>query len=279
MKFNITQNKSIFSEQSEKTDEQNILTNTIDPAKDLGDLYSDICPISGEVFTAMKDAAKDPANLKLTAVKMDCNNENAQIYIEYTEFANFIEATNSTILDAKDTILDYCSHSTPQLDNAEFHVVFPSECLNKNVIGGENMGKATANDWPMQLMRGCRRFGIKVNTGIAKGDPSINTESTSFDKPATPSIPSVDDGNNEDASQAQLDKALSSSSKANTGGFGPVAKPSGPHNEAALPIDVVKIKNMTAEKANEFLEKFKKDKAAKKSKLYSKKDDKKKGKE
>lgn len=266
MKFNITHTKSIFSEQSEKDDkEHDVITSTIDPDKDLGDLYDTICPISGEVFKAMKDVAKDPANLKLTAIGADIEHENAQIYIEYTEFANFIEATNSSILEAKDEILDYCSHSTPQLDNAEFHVVFPSECLNKNIIGGENIGKAVSNDWPMQLMRGCRRYGIKVNSGIEKGDPSINTESVSFDKAEEPSkVPAVDDGNNEDAAQEQLDKALSSNSKANVGGFNPV-------KESVLPIDGVKIKNMTSDKAKEFIEKFKKNKADEKSKKYERK--------
>lgn len=273
MKFNITSTKSIFSEQTEKDDtkDEAIITDTINQDIELGKLYDDICPISGEVFNAMKNAAKDPANLKLTAIKADCTNE-AQIYIEFTEFANFIEATNASILEAKDEIINYCTHSTPQLDNAEFHVVFPSECINKNIIGGENIGRNTANDWPMQLMRGCRRYGIKVNIGVAKGDPSVNTESVSFDKADTPSnIPGVDDGNNEDAAQEKLDKAISPDQKSNTGGFNPVQQPSGPKNESAIDDIKLKIKNMTPDKAKEFIEKYKKDKASEKSKKFEKK--------
>ncbi len=269
MKFNMTSHKSIFSEQTEKNDDVNAITTNTIPDDKLGDLYDEICPISGEVFKAMKDAAKDPANLKLTAIKPDCTNE-AQIYIEYTEFANFIEATNSSILEAKEEILDYCTHFTPQLDNAEFHVVFPSECINKNVIGGENIGKKTANDWPMQLMRGCRRYGIKVNSGVSKGDPSVNTESVSFDEPVTPSSPAVD-GGGEDASQEQLDKALSSKQKSNTGGFKPVQQASGPQNESAIDDIKLKIKNMSPDKAKEFIEKYKKDKADEKAKRFVKK--------
>ena len=289
MKFNIS-NNSIFSENHVES-----MVSDMDNT-DLGELYSDICPISGEVFKAMKEAAVDPENLKLTAIARSYGStEPNKVYIEATEFANYVEATRYTLEEARDSILEYCERSTPQLDNAEFHVVFPSDCINKDILGGENLGKATANDWAMQLMRGCRRFGIKVNAGVEKGDPTVKME-CGFGGVTQPT-PSPDMDTKD---QKDLDKKIANASKPAPGStFKPVAQPSGgpaANNESALEdvmiskynklakeidsnakkfsagTDAMKVamKNLTPEQAEEFIKKFKEATAKKKGNKYSK---------
>lgn len=137
------------------------LDNTLGDA-DLLSLFDDICPISGDVFAAMKNAAKDPKNLKITMVKSGDGDE-SKLFVEATEFANYVEASGLTIGEAAEEIIDTYKEDIPEMDNAEVHVVFPSDSLNKNILGSEEYGVDTKNTWPMQLIRGCRRYGLKVN--------------------------------------------------------------------------------------------------------------------
>ena len=139
------------------------LDNTLSGA-DLMSIMDDICPISGDVFASMKNAAKDPKNLKVTAVKSG-DGEDAKLFIEAYEFNNFCEANGITEGEGADLIVDTYKDEVPELDNAEFHVVFPEDSLNKYRLGGENIGRAIKNDWAVRLLGGCRRYGLKVNTG------------------------------------------------------------------------------------------------------------------
>jgi len=168
MNFDISKMHSIFESANKKHNPVNDetgsnLDNTLGDA-DLPKLFDDICPITGDVYASMKNAAKDPKNLKITAVNK--GNGDSAVYIEAVEFATFIEASDLSIGEAAEEIVDTYSELTPELRNAEFHVVFPSDAINKNVLGGENLGLDANNDWAMQLMRGCRRYGLKVNAGV-----------------------------------------------------------------------------------------------------------------
>ena len=174
MNFNLNNLHTIFEEANEApkknpaNDETGSnLDNTLGDA-DLPSMFDDICPITGDVYAAMKDAAKDPKNLKITAIKD--GKGTSKLFIEAVEFITFIEATGMTVGEAAEEITSSCGEDVPELDNAEFHVVFPSDSLNKGTLGGENLGLDCKADWPMQLLRGCRRYGLKVNAGVEKND-------------------------------------------------------------------------------------------------------------
>ena len=138
---------------------------------DLIGLFDNICPIRGDVFASMKDAAADPKNLKLTMVKTEDLGEATKIYIEAVEFATFCEAADLNIGEAAEEILDTCKGMVPGSNDSELHVVFPSEALNKGELGSTRFGRDVRNDWAMQLLTGCRRYGIHVNSGVEDGEP------------------------------------------------------------------------------------------------------------
>lgn len=138
---------------------------------DLIGLFDNICPIRGDVFASMKDAAADPKNLKLTMVKTEDLGEATKIYIEAVEFATFCEAADLNIGEAAEEILDTCNGMVPGSNDSELHVVFPSEALNKGELGSTRFGRDVRNDWAMQLLTGCRRYGIHVNSGVEDGEP------------------------------------------------------------------------------------------------------------
>lgn len=138
---------------------------------DLIKLFDNVCPISGNVYASMKDAAADPKNLKLTMVKTEDLDEAAQVYIEAVEFATFCEAADLNIGEAAEEIMDTVEGMIPGCNDAELHVVFPSEALNKGELGSENFGYDVKNDWASQLLRGCRRYGIHVNSGVEDSKP------------------------------------------------------------------------------------------------------------
>ena len=138
---------------------------------DLIGLFDNICPICGDVFASMKDAAADPKNLKLTMVKTEDLGEATKIYIEAVEFATFCEAADLNIGEAAEEILDTCKGMVPGSNDSELHVVFPSEALNKGELGSTRFGRDIRNDWAMQLLTGCRRYGIHVNSGVEDGEP------------------------------------------------------------------------------------------------------------
>lgn len=138
---------------------------------DLIGLFDNICPICGDVFASMKDAAADPKNLKLTMVKTEDLGEATKIYIEAVEFATFCEAADLNIGEAAEEILDTCNGMVPGSNDSELHVVFPSEALNKGELGSTRFGCDVRNDWAMQLLTGCRRYGIHVNSGVEDGEP------------------------------------------------------------------------------------------------------------
>lgn len=132
---------------------------------DVASIYKKACPISGEIFSAMKEAAADAKNLKITMSK-DSFTENVKLYIEATEFATFCEASGMNIGEAAEEIIDTYKEEVPEMDNAEIHVVFPDDSLNKNDLGGDNLGRSVKDDWAMQMMRGCRRYGLIPNVGV-----------------------------------------------------------------------------------------------------------------
>lgn len=172
MKFDMTNIHTIFEAAAEEKvdtkaahDETGAnLDNTLGD-NDLLSIFDDICPITGDVFAAMKNAAKDPKNLKITMTK-NGDGENPKLFVEAVEFMTFCEAGDYNIGEAAEEIIDTYKEEIPAMNNAEFHVVFPSDALNKNVLGSENFGKAVEDDWASRLMRGCLRYGIKVNSGV-----------------------------------------------------------------------------------------------------------------
>lgn len=179
MNLNILESETAFSQ------------DTID-RESISDLYNSICPISGEVATAMEKNIKDPENLKITATPCKCGecvDESSHLYIEAFEFVSFLEANGYSINEGKDAILDHYRSSEDGLDNPHLHVVFPSKCVQRNTLGIENLGRNISKDWPMQLIRGCKRYGISVNSSIegksgsdsksAKGDFEVSMKNMS----------------------------------------------------------------------------------------------------
>ena len=140
-------------------------------------------PVPDTVFEAMKINASNPANLKVVAL----NGEQPAIYIEAFEFFTFCEATNKPFDEAANSILNEYLMSNPELENAEFHVVFPSDCISKNILGGENLGVEVKSDWAMKLIRGCRRYGLKVNIGKTSDYPEAEGKDESNNKEETES--------------------------------------------------------------------------------------------
>ena len=156
---------------SEHADKSGSKINATLGDSDLIGLFDNICPICGDVFASMKDAAADPKNLKLTMVKTEDLGEATKIYIEAVEFATFCEAADLNIGEAAEEILDTCKGMVPGSNDSELHVVFPSEALNKGELGSTRFGRDVRNDWAMQLLTGCRRYGIHVNSGVEDGEP------------------------------------------------------------------------------------------------------------
>ena len=177
MNFNINNIHTIF--ESVKDEKQDSIKhgdetganidNTL-ASSDLIKLYDNICPITGDVFASMKDAAADPKNLKLTMVKTEDLGE-AAVYVEAMEFATFCEAADLNIGEAAEEIENMCNDVTPGIQKSELHVVFPSDALNKDQLGSMKYGTDVQNDWAMQLMTGCRRYGIAVNSGVEDSEP------------------------------------------------------------------------------------------------------------
>lgn len=176
MRFEMKNIHTIFESAKEKevskhNDETGSnIDNTLADA-DLPKMFDNICPISGEVYASMKDAAADPKNLKLTMVKTEDFGEAAHVYIEAVEFATFCEAADLGIGEAAEEIMNTVQGMVPGCNDSELHVVFPSDALNKSVLGSENFGYDVKNDWASQLMRGCRRYGVHVNSGVEDSEP------------------------------------------------------------------------------------------------------------
>lgn len=160
------------------------LDNTLGDS-DLIKLYDSMCPISGDVYASMKDAASDPKNLKLTMTKTEDFGEACQVYIEAVEFATFCEAADLNIGEAADEILEYVKDNVPGSVDSELHVVFPSDSLNKNDLGSTRFGTDVKNDWAMQLMTGCRRYGVSINSGVEDGTTPVGTNESVMEDNST----------------------------------------------------------------------------------------------
>lgn len=178
MKFDMKNIHTIFESAkskncvpSEHADKEGAKIDATLGSSDLNELFDNICPICGDVFASMKSAAADPKNLKITMTKTQDLGESAHIYIEAVEFATFCEAAELEINEAADAIKATCEEMVPGSQDSELHVVFPSECLNNGNLGSNRFGLDVNNDWAMQLMRGCRRYGISVNSGVEDGEP------------------------------------------------------------------------------------------------------------
>lgn len=177
MKFDMKNIHTIFESAkskncvpSEHADKEGAKIDATLGSSDLNELFDNICPICGDVFASMKSAAADPKNLKITMTKTQDLGESAHIYIEAVEFATFCEAAELEINEAADAIKATCEEMVPGSQDSELHVVFPSECLNNGNLGSNRFGLDVNNDWAMQLMRGCRRYGISVNSGVEDGE-------------------------------------------------------------------------------------------------------------
>lgn len=173
MKFNMSNIHTIFESSNKspscKNDckEDKAITkmdNTFDTS-DMMSIFDNICPITGTVYAAMKNAAADPKNLKITVSK-DGNGDNSKMFVEAVEFMTFCEASGMNIGEAAEEIIDTYKEEVPGLENSDIHVVFPSDSLNKNILGVDKDGRAVSDSWPMQLMRGCRRYGLKIASNV-----------------------------------------------------------------------------------------------------------------
>ena len=175
MKFNISET---FLDQKEDMSENDYFDKILD---DMDDKFNnEIIPeIPDNVFKAMTEFASSPKYLKIVS-----NEENGvdKIFIEATEFMNFCEARNDNVLEAAEAIIEEYQDKMPLLKRSDINIVFPSDSINKNILGGENLGEDIKNDWAMQLFTGCRRYGLRPRiTGVNefsffgknKNDPKI----------------------------------------------------------------------------------------------------------
>lgn len=140
------------------------LDNTLS-SSDLIDIFDNVCPITGDVYKSMKNAAANPSNLKITVAKSG-DGERSDLFIEAVEFMTYLEAHNKDIDDAVYDIINTHESDIPGVRSSDIHIVFPSDSLNKNILGSQRYGKDVENDWTMQLMTGIRRYGLKANIGV-----------------------------------------------------------------------------------------------------------------
>lgn len=179
MKFDMNTIHTIFESSKEENlnKDKDQAINKMDSTlgdSDLMSIFDDICPITGSVYSAMKNAAADPKNLKIVVSK-NGDGDNAKMFIEAVEFMTFCEASGMNVGEAAEEIIDTYKTDVPGLENSDIHVVFPSDSIGKNTLGCERYGEDTKNSWPMQLMRGCRRYGLKVASNIVKDTVNENT--------------------------------------------------------------------------------------------------------
>lgn len=164
MNFNTSNIHTIYESDSVNDQTGANLDNSLRSA-DLIDIFDNVCPITGDIYKSMKNAAADPNNLKVTVAKKG-NGEKADLFIEAVEFMTYVEATGKLIGEAVDDIVDNYQTDIPGMASDDIHIVFPSDALNKNNLGSQNYGRDVKNDWAMQLMTGIRRYGLKANIGV-----------------------------------------------------------------------------------------------------------------
>lgn len=165
MKFDIMKAKTIY-----KT---GVVRKCVQESTDFSEPNDEYAPISDNIFKYMKESAANPRYVKVIGISPTDENSIPKMYVEAFEFFTYCEAANKSFDEAAQDIIIANTNDNPELENAEFHVVFPSDCMNKNILGGENLGKAIKDDWAMQLIRGCRRYGLKVNIGKESDYPTV----------------------------------------------------------------------------------------------------------
>lgn len=177
MKFNISNIHTIYEsfEESKVKDQVGANLDNIMANSDILSVFDNICPISGNVYAAMKGSAADPKNLKI-AMTTDSDGEHS-LFIEAVEFMTFCEASDMDEGEAAKKIIDSYEGEIPGLGVQNINVVFPNDSLNKNILGGENRGINTRNDWAMRLMRGCYRYGLTPRVGVEDHPLNEFTES------------------------------------------------------------------------------------------------------
>lgn len=143
---------------------------------DLEKIWDNACPITSEVFDKLKESTADVKNLKLV---MD---ENYELYVEASEFANYLEASQKNPGEAVDAIAEeYNGTIVPGTIACDrFHVVFPQNLITPKRLGvdPDDMGYDINDSWGYKLMRGCMMFGIKCNLGVDKSDVDKHDDST-----------------------------------------------------------------------------------------------------
>lgn len=117
----------------------------------------DTSEISRDVMISMVEAASDPNNLKITRKR---NNNQVDLYIDAIEFSSFKDARKASIKEAADTIIAKYSDDPK---NTKLHMVFHDQSVVKNALGSQNLGKDVNKNWAMQLINGCRHYGIQIN--------------------------------------------------------------------------------------------------------------------
>lgn len=158
--------KSILENTCKVSDEKAAKIDEILTDNDLEKIMDKTCPITGEVFEKLKESMANPENLRLTAVK---ENDEYHLYIECTEFANYCEANELGIPEAADSIIEAYETMVPGVTKDKFHVVFPSNGLEKKLQEDE-LGLAREDSWSNKLIRGCMQYGLQANVGVDKKD-------------------------------------------------------------------------------------------------------------
>ena len=168
--------KSVLESCKSVSDEKAAKIDDILSGEDLDKVWDDACPITSEVFTKLKEATADPKNLKLVM------NEDGELFIEASEFANFCESGNYNPAEAVDAIAEeYNGTIVPGTISCDrFHVVFPQNLITPKRLGvdSDDMGYDINDSWGYKLMRGCMMFGIKCNLGVDKKDVDKNDDGT-----------------------------------------------------------------------------------------------------
>ena len=117
----------------------------------------DTSEIPKDIMMSMVEAASDPDNLKITR---KWNGNQTDIFIDATEFSTFKDARKVSMIEAANTIIAKYSDDP---ENTKLHMVFHDQSVVKNALGSQNLGKDVNKNWAMQLINGCRHYGIQIN--------------------------------------------------------------------------------------------------------------------
>lgn len=163
MNFNL---RKVVQEAAE-ADPEYCPTGSIDEVlgkSDLEKLFTNICPISGDVCKQMQEQAASPESLRIVFDEQD-----SQFYMDYNEMVNFCEATGLDVRDAADKIVEAYSAEFPMFTLESFNIVFPQ--LEAYV--GALKGRVGYQDvaWSSHFLSNCINKGLKCVSFQDPGQP------------------------------------------------------------------------------------------------------------